>query len=71
MPFKGTGAAFLVTKPVSRVLSRTVIYLGLPLPASSRHLHRTRGPRLQTELPSCHGVAPDRVYRAAQSPARR
>ena len=56
-----------VTRPISRVLSWTVIYLGRTLPFGSRHLLGTRGPRCVF----LHGVAPDRVYRAAQSPARR
>ena len=33
-----------MSRPVSRVLSRTIIYLGLPLPADSSHLLRTAGP---------------------------
>ena len=35
-----------MSRPVSRVLSRTIIYLGLPLPTDSSHLLRTAGPAM-------------------------
>ena len=33
-----------MSRPVSRVLLKTTIYLGLPLPTGSSHLPRTAGP---------------------------
>jgi len=54
-----------MSRSVSRVLSETTIYLGLPLPTGSSHLLRTAGPALTS---SYHGVAPDRVYSVHVSP---
>ena len=51
--------------PVSRVLSRTTIYLGPLLPADSSHLPGTARPAIM----SLRGVAPDRVYITELSPA--
>jgi hypothetical protein len=56
-----------MSKPVSRILSWTAIYLGLPLPAGSSHLLRTTG---QAYMFS-HGVAPDRVYSGLLLPISR
>ena len=53
-----------MSRPVSRVLSRTTIYLGPLLPMGSSHLLGTAGPACM----SLHGVAPDRVYSVAMSP---
>ena len=55
------------TAPVSRVLFTTIIYLGYALPRTSMP---PSGAAEQTYAPIC-GVAPDRVYMAAQSPVRR
>lgn len=57
----------IATKPISRVLSWTTIFLVCTLPCSSSHLLETAGPTYMF----LHDVAPNRVYMAAQSPARR
>ena len=56
---------FYMSRPVSRVLSRTTIYLALPLPTGSSHLLGTAGPAFKSPY---HGVAPDRVYSVHMSP---
>ena len=53
-----------MSRSVSRVLSRTTIYLGPLLPTGSSHLPGTAGPAVM----SLHGVAPDRVYSVLVSP---
>lgn len=53
-----------MSRSVSRVLSSTTIYLGLPLPTGSSHLLRAAGPAYMLS----HGVAPDRVYSTDMSP---
>ena len=54
-----------MSQPISRVLSRTTIYLGQELPLGSSHLLGTAGP---TCVSPFHGVAPDRVYSTNMSP---
>ena len=49
-----------LTLPVSRVLSRTVIYLRLPSPISFGLPHATRG--YVSGKRSAYGVASDKVY---------
>ena len=57
-----------MSKPVSRVLSCTVIYLGPASPqASSRHYRLSTEQMLRQAVPI--DVASDRVYIAVQSPA--
>ena len=56
-----------MSKSISRVLSWTTIFLVCTLPCSSSHLLETAGPTYMF----LHDVAPNRVYMAAQSPARR
>ena len=53
-----------MSRSVSRVLSRTTIYLDPSLPTGSSHLPGTAGPAWM----SLRGVAPDRVYSVAMSP---
>ena len=55
------------SKSVSRVLYRTVIYLGLALPPSSVPPPRDS----RAGYVSLHGVASDRVYTAVMSPLPR
>ena len=55
---------FYISRSISRVLSRTTIYLDPGLPLGSSHLLGTAGPACM----SLHGVAPDRVYSVAMSP---
>ncbi len=50
-----------MSRPVSRVLSWTAIYLDAPLPVRSSHLLKAVGQTLRKALLS-HGVASDRVY---------
>ena len=57
----------VLSMPISRVLSWTTIFLVCTLPCSSSHLLETAGPTYMF----LHDVAPNRVYMAAQSPARR
>lgn len=57
-----------VTRPVSRVLSSTAIYLDSPLPmSSSRHYFISAEQTLRYKAPI--DVASGRVYIAVQSPA--
>ncbi len=59
-----------VTRPISRVLSCAVIYLGVSSPiSSSRHYSVSAEQALRYEAPI--DVASDRVYMAVQSPALR
>ncbi len=59
-----------MTRPISRVLSCTAIYLHLPLPTgSSRHYFTSAEQTLRYEAPI--DVASGRVYMAVQSPALR
>ena len=55
------------SSPVSRILLKMAIYLGVTLPSRSSHLPGEAGPAY---IP-LHGVAPDRVYSGALSPGRR
>ena len=64
-PHRPKPVGFCMSRPVSRVLSRTTIYLALPLPTGSSHLLGTAGPALKSPF---HGVAPDRVYSVHMSP---
>ncbi len=64
-PHRTKPVGFRMSRPVSRVLSRTTIYLALPLPTGSSHLLGTAGPALKSPY---HGVAPDRVYSVHMSP---
>ena len=54
-----------MSRPVSRVLLKTTIYLVPPLPTGSSHLLGTAG---QASVSPYHGVAPDRVYSVHMSP---
>lgn len=55
------------TGSISRVLSRATIYLDDALPRRSSHLSKARRAGVSLSV----GVAPDRVYMAVRSPARR
>ena len=55
------------TGSISRVLSWTAIYLDEALPRRSSHLSKAHRANVSLFI----GVAPDRVYMAVQSPARR
>jgi hypothetical protein len=62
------------SRPISRVLSRTVIHLGRASPHASCDLPgSTRGPRAATRTSQAplFGLAPDGVYRAAECCHRR
>ena len=59
-----------MTRPISRVLSCTAIYLGLRSPvSSSRHYFYAHRANVGVKVPI--GVASDRVYTAIQSPVFR
>ena len=58
-------SGFAMSRPVSRVLLKTTIYLAPPLPTGSSHLLGTAGPACVSPY---HGVAPDRVYSVHMSP---
>ena len=59
---------FNMSQPVSRVLSRTIIYLGLPLPTGSSHLPRAAGPasRSPTVLLRIEFTAPTCLHAAGE-----